>query len=249
MKLDRPLAIFDIESTGTDVVKDRIVTLAIDVVLDISHAGAPALFRFNPGVEMCAEAIAIHGIKNEMVKEWPSFKDNASSILEMLEGCDLAGFNLLNFDIPILWEELNRSGIQWDLTGVRVIDAGNIFKKKEDRTLSAAVKFYCGRDHGAAHDACGDVLETAAVIEAQLKRYADLSEMSIDQLSEFSLFEKRFDLAGKITLDKDGFPTYAFGKSKGVRVADDPGFARWMMRNDFPTQTKIVLSNYLKSLA
>lgn len=250
MNLTKPLIVFDIESTGVDVAKDRIVTLAatrINNSDEFCFPPEPRKWLFNPGVKMTDEVVAVHGITNEMVSGQPSFKSAAHQIHELFRGCDLAGFNLLNFDIPILWEELYRCDIEWHVDG-RIIDVGNIFKKKEERTLSAAVQFYCGRSHGSAHDAGGDVQATIDVLDAQLARYPDLGVMDVQALSEFSRFDDRCDLAGKIVKDKEGFPCYSFGKSKGRRVKDDPSFAYWMLKTDFPAQTKNVLQKYLRHL-
>lgn len=240
------IVFFDIESTGTDVVKDRIVSIVLKRATSIGGWIEDELdLMFNPGFKMSDEAIAIHGITNEMVADKPPFSEHADTIHRFVAGCDLGGFNLLNFDIPMLWEELYRTGIEWDVSSARVIDVGNIFKKKEERTLSAAVKFYCGTNHDSAHSAAGDVDAIIAVLDAQLARYPDLGAMDTDALARFSLFEDRIDIAGKLVRNKDGDPVYAFGKARGVRVKDDPGFAFWMLDKDFPTQTKICLRRIL----
>lgn len=246
MKLERPLLFIDIEGTGVDSAKDRIVSLAL--CYDLTNAKYGTQWRFNPEMRMSAEVIAIHGITNEQASLEEKFSARAAELEMTLRGCDLAGFNLLNYDVPILWEEFHRAGLTWDLSGVRIIDAGNIFKKKEERTLTAAVKFYCGKDHAEAHSAPGDVRATAEVLAAQLARYPELAAMSVDELAKFSEFDKRFDLAGKIIVDSEGFPVYNIGKSKGVRVKDDARFAYWMLGKDFSQQTKMVLARYLESL-
>ena len=243
---DRPLCLIDIEGSGLDVAKDRIVSLAIRRITTSSDESFD--FRCNPGIQMSDEVIAVHGITNEIAAKYHPFTDCASEVFDLLAGSDLAGFNLLNYDIPILWEELNRCGIQWSLDGVRVIDAGNIFKKKEERTLSAAVQFYCERTHEGAHDAAADVDATADVINSQLARYADLRQMSLAELDAFSRFDDRIDLAGKIVKGKDGRPTYAIGKVRGVAVEDDPSFADWMLSKDFSANTKMVLRKVLKDI-
>lgn len=248
MKLERPLLFIDIEGTGVDPAKDRIVSLAIHLYgTSIAMATISRQWRFNPGVKMSDEVIAIHGITNEQAELERPFADAGLALLEKLDGVDLAGFNLLNYDVPILWEEFHRAGLTWDLSGVRIIDAGNI-KKKEERTLTAAVRFYCGKDHTEAHSASGDVRATSEVLAAQLARYPELAAMSVEELAKFSEFDKRFDLAGKIIVDAEGFPVYNIGKSKGVRVKDDASFAYWMLGKDFTAQTKLVLGRYLESL-
>lgn len=238
--MNRPLCTFDIEATGVDVAKDRIVSIAALI------GGEEHEWLVNPGCLMTDEVIAIHGITNEMVADKPLFAAIAREVHEMIKGCDLCGFNLLNFDVPLLWEEFRRSGIEWNLDGVNIIDVGNIFKKKEERTLSAAVKFYLGREHDSAHDAAGDVRATYEVLGAQLNRYDDLEWMDHSELAAFSAFDKRVDLAGKIILNDKGEPIYNIGQSKGKRVVDDPGFGRWMLTKDFSENTKQHLRRLLK---
>lgn len=231
-----PLAFLDIESTGTDPAKDRIITLALMVGTD------SIIYKFNPGMPIPEEATQCHGITNDMAKRWPTFApSHGRAIVDSLIRCDIAGFNHINFDIPMLWEELNRVRIPWDLTNVNLIDVGNIFKKMEERTLSAAVKFYCGHQHESAHSADGDVLATSEVFEAQLKCYPELAKMDREVLAEFCRFDDRFDLAGKLVFDNDGDVAYAIGKAKGSKVRNDPGFGRWMLNQDFSEQTKLCL--------
>lgn len=242
----RPLCVFDIEGTGTDVAKDRIVTLAAMRIEPKSVVSRQ--WEVNPGIQMSEEVIAVHGITNEMAAQWKPFEHHARDIARFINGSDLAGFNLVNYDIPLLWEELNRCGIEWSLEGVRIIDAGNIFKKKEERTLSAAVQFYLERNHDGAHEAQADVTATADVLDAQLLRYTDLRAMTLDELAVFSRFDDRIDLAGKIVRGKDGRPTYNIGKVRGVAVEDDPGFADWMLCKDFSANTKSVIRTILRNL-
>jgi len=246
MKLERPLTFWDLESTGLDTAKDRIVSFAAMRVGDGESKTISMLF--NPGVEMSEEVIAVHGIRNEDVKDKPLFEHRSETIHAFLSGSDYCGFNLIGFDVPLLWEEFYRAGIEWDITKANIIDAGNIFKKQEPRTLSAAVKFYCGRDHEEAHDALGDCKATFDVLEGQLKRYGELQTKSVAELAQFSKFDNRVDLAGKLVFDKDGNPVYNIGKSKGVKVKDDPSFGHWMLGKDFSAQTKMVLQKILEAI-
>lgn len=245
MKLSRPIVFFDLEGTGTDVAKDKIVSVAAVKMAPNSMMRQKIEARINPGVAMSEEVMAIHGITNEMVASAHKFDHYAQPIHEFMIGCDLAGFNLFNYDIPLLWEELYRCGIEWNLSGVNVIDAGNIFKKKEERTLSAAVKFYCGREHDGAHEALADVHATIDVLEAQMNRYPDMKAMDVGAVAEFSKFDNRVDLAGKIVRDANGDPVYNIGKSKGVKVKDDLGFAYWMLGRDFTANTKSTLQKII----
>lgn len=240
----KPLCVFDIEGTGTDVAKDRIVTLAATRIQPDDSLSRH--WQIDPCRQMSEEVIAVHGITNEMARQWKPFENYADEIFQFMNNCDLAGFNLLNYDIPLLWEELNRCGIEWSLETIRIIDAGNIFKKKEERTLSAAVQFYLERNHDGAHEAQADVKATADVLDAQIDRYVDLRAMTLDELAAFSHFDDRIDLAGKIVKGKDGRPTYTIGKVRGVAVEDDLGFAYWMLDRDFPANTKAVLRGILK---
>jgi DNA polymerase-3 subunit epsilon len=232
----KPLLFFDIETTGLDPVKDRIISLAIKD----SEDGARDTWLFNPNIPIPPEATKVHGITDEMARKFPIFHHAASAIHRILSGCDLAGFNLIHFDIPFLWEEFYRAGIEWDLTGVQVIDAGNIFKRFEERTLSAAIKFYCGRVHEKAHDALGDVMATEAVLNAQIDRY-DLQFKSREELAALSRFDNRFDLAGLLVKEHDGTVCFNFGKHKGKPVLHEKPYVQWMLSQDFPTQTKKML--------
>lgn len=240
----------DIEATGLDVTKDRIVQLALAVYNDTFPVCGRTpdeeieLF-FNPGFPMSQEVIDIHGITNERVAGCPPFNTHAAAILGEITGACLIGFNLWRFDLPILWEELNRSGLTWDWRENAVIDVGNIFKKHEERTLEAAVRFYLGRDHLDAHSAWADATATTEVLAAQVARYGDLQTLSVKGLSDASRMDANVDLAGKIVLNKDGVPVFAFGKSKGIPVVDDIGFARWILSKDFPTDTKLAIEKIL----
>lgn len=237
----KPILCFDIEATGPDPALDRIVQLSI------SGDGACGTWIFNPGRQMSAEVISIHGITNEMVEHCPPFKDQAANLYYIFKQYDLLGFNLSNFDVPILWEEFYRCGIEWDLSDTKLFDAGTLFKRREERTLSAAVQFYCGREHTDAHDAAGDVAATWDVWKAQLKRYG-LEGCDRDRLAKESSFDEvRVDLAGKIIVGKDGRPTYNIGKVKGTAVDDDHSFAHWMLDKDFSANTKMHLLKILNA--
>lgn len=240
----QPIVFFDLESSGTDIATDRICSISLKKT-DFSGFVTDEFYSVvNPGFLMKPEVIAIHGITNEMAAAAPKFSEIADTIHSFLDGCDLGGYNLLNFDVPLLWEELNRAGIVWDTTHTRVIDVGNIFKKKEERTLSAAVRFYCGREMEGAHNAAADVDATIDVFLAQLTRYS--LPQDAEQLAEFSRFDNRIDLAGKIVRNEQGEAVYNIGKSKGVRVKDDPGFGVWMLSNSFTENTKEILRQILK---
>jgi DNA polymerase III subunit epsilon len=248
MKLTRPLVILDIEATGVEVSRDRIVTLyclkvvpgGIEFELDI---------KCNPGIQMTEEVIAIHGITNEMVKNWPPFEEYARNVLDFINGCDICGFNAASFDAPMLFEEFLRAGLEWNLEGISIVDPGTIFKKKEERSLTAAVKFYCKRTHDGAHGAKADVLATRDVLYAQLNRYEDLADMGVVELGKYSMTDKdgneRVDLNGTIVRNKEGVPVFNTKRNKGVPVTSDTGYASWIIRSDFPTQTKRTICKIL----
>ncbi len=242
--LTRPIAFLDIDATCLDVAKARIVSLAI-TRLSSSMGRHHFSWLFNPGEVMTDDVIAIHGITNEQVAAADKFGDQALAVHEALSGYDLGGYNLLNFDIPVLWEDMYRAGIEWKLDGVQVVDVGNLFKKKEPRGLEAAVQFYLDRKHDSAHDASGDVAATIEVFEAQLKRYNDLPS-TLAEIAAYTRMDDRVDFAGKIVRDKNGDPVYNIGKSKGVKVKDDPGFGFWMLSKDFSENTKIHLRKILQ---
>ena len=251
--MNKPLICFDIESTGKDPAKDRIVQIAYCEICEdpfdpdklMAFNASSVNILINPGVPIPAEATAIHGITNDDVYGKPNFQEVAMRLYDRFKGCDLVGFNLTNFDVLILWEELYRVGITWDLSDTRIIDCGTLFKRREERTLSAAVQFYCGREHTEAHDAMGDVVATCNVLTAQIERYR-LDPKDREQLERESNYEeKRVDLAGKIIVGKDGRPTYNIGKVKCIAVEDDPGFAVWMLDKDFSENTKQALRDIL----
>lgn len=240
----KKLICFDIEATGVDVAKDRIVQIAF-AELDACPFGTvePVVTNkrkllIKPGISIPPEATAIHGITNDDVYDSPSFRDVSLALHDQFKGCDLAGFNLTNFDVPLLYEEFARVGIDWELSGVKLIDAGTLFKRREERTLWAAVQFYCGRELDGAHDALNDVVATCDVLAAQIERYGlDWNDReTLERESNYE--EKRVDLAGKIIL-KDGVPVWNFGKVKGRPVVEELGFAYWVLDKDFSENTKM----------
>lgn len=243
MPANPTLAVIDCETTGLDIQADRIIELAI-LVWDGAEITASSSKRFNPGFPIPPEATAIHGITDADVANCPQFDAPvARSILARLKGSDLVGYNLRRLDLPILDEELRRVGYQLDLTGVRVLDVFGIFSKKEPRALGDAVRKYCGREHDGAHGAIIDARATLDVMWGQMRAYPDLAAMSFEELAKYSTLGDYApaDLAGKLGFDSEGFLVYAFGKQRGIRVCDDPGFGEWMCNRDFPASTKEML--------
>lgn len=249
LKIKNPLIFIDLETTGLDVVNDRIVEMA---ALKLMPNGDRELKtrRINPTIPIPAEATAVHGITNDDVKDEPTFKEIAKSLAKFMEGCDLAGFNSNRFDFPLLAEEFLRADVDFDFRKRKFIDVQTIFHKMEKRTLEAAYKFYCSKDLDDAHTAEADTLATFEVLMAQLDRYPEL-ENDINFLSEFSTHNQNADFAGRIIYDENGVEVFNFGKHKGKPVEavleKEPNYYAWMMNGDFPLYTKKVLTNiYLR---
>ncbi|MDR1678520.1 MAG: 3'-5' exonuclease [Prevotellaceae bacterium] len=244
LNLKNPLIFFDLETTGMDTVKDRIVEISY---LKVSPNGMEEskTMRINPGCPIPAEATAVHGITDSDVANAPSFKDVAKTIARDFEGADLAGFNSNRFDVPLLAEEFLRAGVDIDLSRRKFIDVQTIFHKKEQRTLSAACKFYCGKELENAHSASADVQATYEVLKSQLDRYPDL-ENSIEFLSEYSAHNRNVDFAGRIVYNAKNEELINFGKYKGQLVSEvlrkDPGYYAWIMDADFALNTKQVFT-------
>jgi len=244
LNLKRPIAFFDLETTGINVASDRIIEISI---VKVSPEGDEEWYtkRINPEMPISPSASEVHGISDEDVKDEPTFTDIARDLAKFLEGCDLAGYNAIKFDIPVLAEEFLRAEVDFDLRKRKYIDVQVIFHKMEQRTLSAAYKFYCDKSLENAHSAEADTAATYEILKAQLDRYDNLSN-DIDKLSEFSSYNKHADLAGRIVFDKDGNEIFNFGKNKGKLVEtvlkDEPGYYAWMMKGDFPLYTKKILT-------
>ncbi len=245
LNLKNPLVFFDLETTGTDTVNDRIVEISYLKVFPNGDEECKTM-RINPEMPIPAGATAIHGISDEDVKNSPTFKEIAKILAKSIEGCDLAGYNSNRFDIPLLAEEFLRAGTEIDLKKRKFIDVQTIFHKMEQRTLSAAYKFYCEKELVGAHGAEADTKATYEVLKSQLDRYPDLKN-DINFLSDFSAFTKNADFAGRIIYDDKGVEFINFGKYKGRKVADvlkeDVGYYGWIMNSNFALDTKRVLTN------
>ena len=244
LNLKKPLAFFDLETTGINVASDRIVEISI---LRIEPGGTETLLtrKVNPGIPIPPQVTEIHGISDEDVKDCPSFKELAKEVAAFIEGCDLAGYNAIKFDIPLLAEEFLRSDVDFDIRNRKYIDVQVIFHKKEQRTLSAAYIFYCDKKLTNAHSAEADTRATYEILMAQLDHYSDL-ENDVDKLAAFSSQNRLVDLAGRIVMNSKGVEVFNFGKHKGKPVAEilkkEPGYYSWMMNGDFPLYTKKVLT-------
>ena len=243
LNLTKPIIFFDLETTGTNITRDRIVELSYIKILPDGTEEKKSR-RLNPEMHIPEESTAIHHITDDDVKDCPTFRQVAKALLEIFEGCDIAGYNSNKFDVPVLMEEFARCGLNFEIKGRRFVDVQNIFHKMEQRTLVAAYRFYCGGELENAHSALADTQATYDVLLGQLQRYDNLKN-DVDFLSEFSASGRNVDLAGRIVLNDKDVPVFNFGKHKGKPVAEvlrrEPSFYDWMMQGDFPKNTKDML--------
>ena len=250
IKLNRPIACFDLETTGVNVATDRIVEISILRVQPNGNKDSLTR-RINPTIPIGKESSEVHGIYEADISDQPTFQELAPEIIEFLDNCDLAGFNCNRFDVPLFMEEILRSGNQFDIETRKIIDVQTIFHKMEKRTLEAAYKFYCNKTLENAHSAEADTTATFAILDAQIIRYNDLIN-DIDSLAIFSTFHKNIDLMGRIVENGEGIAVFNFGKNKGRSVEDvllnEPSYYGWMMNGDFPLYTKKVLSDIKQSI-
>jgi len=246
LQLTRPLAFFDLETTGTDIVHDRIVQISVLKIHPDGLEEARTLL-INPECLILPGATAIHGISNADVVSQPTFRSVAASLLQFLSGCDLAGFNSNRFDLPLLVEEFARCGIAFPEAGCKLIDVQTIFHKKEERTLSAAYKFYCNKMHTDAHDAEADVRATFEVFKSQLERYQDIGA-TLDEVHNFCNPQIVVDFARYLSMNESDEAVFNFGKHKGKPVSQELDYARWMLEGEFPEATKMVLRRILEGI-
>ncbi|MDP2424060.1 MAG: exonuclease domain-containing protein [Bacteroidales bacterium] len=258
LKLTRPLAVIDLETTGVNVGSDRIVEICILKVWPDGNREIRTQ-RVNPGIPIPPAVVAIHGISDEDVKDEPTFTELAPQLVQMLSNCDLCGYNALKFDIPMLVEEFLRADVEFEIKGRRMVDVQNIFHKMEPRNLKAAFRFYCSKDLINAHSAEADTLATFEILEAQLDRYEDVAYSNSDglvsypvandvnALHRFSVYHKFCDLAGHIIFDDKNNEVFNFGKYKGRLVEEvfriEPSYYDWMMKSQFPLYTKKVITS------
>lgn len=257
LELKNPVVFLDLETTGINIVTDRIVEIAL-LKIKVNGEEEELIMRINPEVPIPAEASRVHGIYDEDVQNEPTFREVAKKMARFLEGCDLAGFNSNRFDIPLLAEEFLRAEVDIDLKRRKFIDVQAIFHKMEKRTLAAAYKFYCNKELVDAHSAMADTKATYEVLKAQLDRYdGEVYEdgrgnkstpivNDVDKLSEFSSYDRNVDFAGRIVFNEDGVEVFNFGKNKGIPVEqvleEQPGYFGWILNSEFPLYTKRVLT-------
>lgn len=257
LKLKNPVVFLDLETTGMDIVKDRIVEIAL-LKIHLDGREEELLHRINPQMPISEEATRIHGITNDDVATEPTFKVVARNLARFIEGCDLGGFNSNRFDIPLLAEEFLRADVDIDLKKRKFIDVQAIFHKMEKRTLAAAYLFYCKKPLIDAHSALADTRATYEVLQAQLDTYQNVEHIDskgntcipivneVEKLSEFSAYDKNVDFVGRIIYNEKGVEIFNFGKNKGLPVEkvlqEQPGYFGWIMNGDFPLYTKKVLT-------
>ena len=244
LNLRNPLVFFDLETTGINIVSDRIVEISYLKVYPNGDEESRTR-RINPEMPIPPQATEVHGITDEDVKDAPTFKSIAKSLASQIEGCDLAGYNSNRFDIPLLAEEFLRAEVDIDLMKRKFVDVQTIFHKKEQRTLEAAFRFYCNRELENAHTAEADTKATYEILQAQLDRYPDLKN-DVVFLSDYSAFGNNVDFAGRVVYDEKMREIINFGKYKGRLVEDvfreDPGYYGWIMQGDFPLHTKKIFT-------
>ncbi len=244
LQLKRPIALFDLETTGTNVASDRIVEIAILKINPDGSQDAKSM-RLNPTIPIPEHSTSFHGIRDEDIQDAPTFKDVAHTLAKFLENCDLGGYNSNKFDVPVLVEEFLRAEVEFDVKNRKLVDVQNIFHKMEQRTLVAAYKFYCDKPLVNAHQAAADTKATWEILEAQLERYSEL-KTDVDFLSDFSSRTNNVDLAGRIIYNDKGVEVFGFGKHNGKSVvevfAKEPSYYNWMMDGDFPLYTKKIIT-------
>jgi DNA polymerase III subunit epsilon len=239
LQLKKPLAFIDLETTGTNLGTDRIVEIAIIKILPDGNRSVKRKV-LNPGIPISKVSSDLHGFTDDMVKDFPSFKQVAQELKQMLDGCDIGGYNSNRFDIPMLIEEFLRADVEFDMKGRRLLDVQHIFHRMEQRTLSAAYKFYCSKTLEGAHGAEVDASATHEIFEAQLQRYPELGT-TVDSVLKLIGEDPIVDFARRFTME-NGIEVFNFGKHKGRPVADvlkaEPQYYDWMMKGDFPQHTK-----------
>jgi len=241
MKLKKPIVFFDIESTGLDTRKDRIVELCMIKVTETPEGRVKEVRtkRFNPMIPISAGATETHGITNEDVSGYPSFKAFSKGILEFIDGCDLAGFNSNRFDIPMLYNEFKRSGINWEWKKHLFLDASTMYRRTHPNTLSAVYKHYTLKELEDAHAAEADVEATIEVFFSMMDTESEVAEMTAEELASYCNYDREIvDINGHFVKDEEGMIVFNFGQHKGKRASTELGFLQWMTKKDFPDDAK-----------
>jgi DNA polymerase-3 subunit epsilon len=245
LNLRKPLIFFDLETTGLNIMTDRIIEIAYLKVFPNGDEESRKM-RINPEMPIPAESTEIHHITDDDVRNCPTFRQVAQMLANVFKGCDIAGYNSNNFDVPFLAEEFLRADADFDFANSRFIDVQVVFHKMEKRTLEAAYRFYCNAELTDAHSADSDTKATYEVLKAQLDRYPELQN-DVEFLSKFTKYNRNVDYAGRIVFNDNGVEVFNFGKHKGKPVEqvlrEEPAYYSWMMNGDFPLYTKKVLTS------
>ncbi len=245
LSLERSLVFFDVETTGLNVQTDRIIQISTMKFAPGQEHPNVRTILMNPLIPIPPEATVIHHITNEQVRGLPGFPAFAKDLEGIFQSSDVGGYNVAKFDLPVLAEEFRRCNIAFPASGMKIVDVQSLYFLKEPRTLSAAVRFYCGKEHPGAHDAEADVRAAVAVLESQLERYQELRG-TVDELHSLCFPEELVDFGGRLKKNGKGQTVWAFGKNRGKPVKDDPDYAQWVMKNDFPPDTKRIIGEVLK---
>ena len=247
LKLSRPIAFLDLETTGINITNDRIVEIAI---VKIQVDGSQQIKRklLNPTIPIPKASSDVHGITDEMVKDAPTFKQVANELKQFMDNCDMGGYNSNRFDLPLLIEEFSRSGVPFNIDGRKMVDVQKVFHQMEQRTLSAAYKFYCNKTLEGAHGAEVDATATWEILEAQIERYPNLGD-TVETIVKFTGEDDIVDFARRFVKDDKGVEIFNFGKHKGKSIAqvlkEEPQYYDWMMKGDFALNTKQKLTEIL----
>lgn len=250
LKLEKPLVVFDLETTGVMINLDKVVELSY---MKISPSGEKEVktYKINPGIKIPQESIDVHGITDEEAKKHPYFKEYAQEFLEVFSNCYFGGFNVIGFDLPMLQKEFKEAGINFEYKMEDIIDSKTIFHSMEKRDLTSAYKFYCGKDHIDAHSAEGDVLATYEILESQLEKYPEIKDKEFLS-SLHSQKDERYVDADRRFYWRDGEAYFNFGKHRGESLKSvfmsNPGFLNWMLQADFGIEVKEIVNNAINGI-
>lgn len=249
IQFHKPIVFIDLETTGTDVSKDKIIELAVTKWNPADNSRESKCYRFNPGIPIPPKTTEVHGIKDEDVANEPIFKLRVPALLKYLEDCDIAGFNSNNYDIPLLLTEITNAGYSWDVSQHKFFDASVIFKRMEERTLSAAVRFYLNREHEGAHGAAADTEATLDVFLAQLNKYFSDKEMPLEEFETYCNYDKkRLDFAGMFVYNDQGQIVYGKGKYKDKPYSTDYQYLYWIFaQSNFAPDTKAIAKEFYQN--
>lgn len=246
LKLDKPVVVFDLETTGVDTANDRIVQIAYEILDENLKKVTSFEIKVNPGVDIPKEASDVHGITNEMVKDAPPFKAIANELYRTLLGNHLGGYNIINFDVPMLYNEFQRCGITYPTPDVMMIDSFKIFCLNNKRDLQSAHRYYTGKGFDDAHDALADCTATSRILKRQLLMHEDLPNDG-EGLQDYAMEGKKIvDINNKVFMDDEGYLCFSFGKHRNQRVIDNISYANWMMGSNFPKSTIDIINEEIK---